>query len=193
MGDPTRDEVVLWMQRTGHSYRAAVRHFWPDADAATTKLWVNRVRNWRNRMGSRPAAKPKKTTTAEPAPKPERPPIPAPYADEDFDPATATTLDVLRHDLRAIYVDIQRAQLQTPPHSGAIATLRAQAARLQAKRAEAELLEAAATPDDTDADPETLFAELIEEVAHLPLRLVEELHAACAARLPPSGGNREPT
>ena len=65
--DPTRDEVLAWMQATGKGPIAAVRHFWdPDARVKTHRREYNLVYSWRSTERDR--KKPRKPVKAHKAP-----------------------------------------------------------------------------------------------------------------------------
>lgn len=65
MSEPQREEVVAWMERTGGGPMAAVRHFWPSADADQARRINERVKKWR--QTARPRDERPKRATVRPA------------------------------------------------------------------------------------------------------------------------------
>lgn len=70
MTEPTRLEVLAWLERTGRSVADAVTHFWGPQDAKTRERNYERVKKWAQR--ARKAA-----TKGETTPKPASTPRPA--------------------------------------------------------------------------------------------------------------------
>lgn len=66
MSEPTQEEVVAWMRRTGAGPAAAVRHFWPGLDADAFRRVNERVKKWR--QGPRPSETGKGRARGRPAP-----------------------------------------------------------------------------------------------------------------------------
>ena len=77
-GDPTRDEVLAWMEATGKGPIHAVRHFWdPDARVKTHRREYNLVYSWRSteRVRKKPRKPVKGHKSPEPANAPKAPPV----------------------------------------------------------------------------------------------------------------------
>lgn len=73
MTEPTRPEVVAWLERTGRSVADAVTHFWGPQDAKTRERNYERVKKWAQRA-RKASAKGETAPKPAPAPRPAAPP-----------------------------------------------------------------------------------------------------------------------
>ena len=68
MAEPTRVEVLAWMERTGGTPSAAVDHFWPGLGDPERSKWRSRVKQWAHRAragaSERPTATPPASRTS---------------------------------------------------------------------------------------------------------------------------------
>src|SRR5262245_36739471 len=110
--EPTRVEVLQWLELTGRAQSDAVAHFWPDAGDQERRRVEARVRKWvqrdRERGRSRVVAPLAGPAPAAPTPQPRA--VNRETAPAELDP-DADPVDFLSAYLRNLLSDLEKARL----------------------------------------------------------------------------------